>query len=123
MEFAFKQLDHVQLAAPKGCEEDARAFYGNLLGFTEIEKPPVLKKKGGAWFQNGTIQLHIGVEDPFLPAKKAHPAFEIENLDGLKAHLKENGVDVIEDDNLPGANRFYAADPFGNRLEFLEWVK
>ncbi|WP_316568686.1 VOC family protein [Neobacillus sp. YIM B06451] len=123
MVFTFKQLDHVQLAAPKGCEEDARAFYGKLLGFTEIEKPPVLKKKGGAWFQNGTIQLHIGVEDPFLPAKKAHPAFEIENLEGLKAHLKENGVDVIEDNNLPGANRFYAADPFGNRLEFLEWVK
>ncbi|WP_053366377.1 VOC family protein [Bacillus sp. FJAT-27245] len=123
MKFTFKQLDHVQLAAPKGCEEDARLFYAKILGFTEIEKPPALKKRGGAWFQNGTIQLHIGVEDPFLPAKKAHPAFEIENIEMLKAHLRGNGVDIIVDENLPGANRFYAADPFGNRLEFLEWMK
>ncbi|RDU38797.1 glyoxalase [Neobacillus piezotolerans] len=123
MEYKSKQLDHVQLAAPKGCEEDARAFYGELLGFMEVEKPPVLKKKGGVWFRNGTIHLHIGVEEPFFPAKKAHPAFLIENVEGLKAHLRGNRVEVIEDGNLPGANRFYATDPFGNRLEFLEWVE
>lgn len=104
-------------------QKDARAFYAELLGFKEIEKPPVLKKRGGAWFRNGSIQIHVGVEEPFIPAKKAHPAFEIENVEGLKAHLRKSGVEIVEDDNLPGANRFYAADPFGNRLEFLEWVE
>ncbi|WP_059170322.1 VOC family protein [Bacillus sp. FJAT-27445] len=121
MAFKFKRLDHVQVAAPRGCEAKACAFYTDVLGFTEVEKPPALKKRGGAWFRSGSIQIHIGVEEPFIPAKKAHPAFEVENIEGLKAHLQKNGVEVIEDDNLPGANRFYTFDPFGNRLEFLEW--
>ncbi|OCA81535.1 glyoxalase [Bacillus sp. FJAT-27225] len=121
MKFEFKAIDHVQLAAPTGSEEEARRFYGDILGFSEIEKPPVLKKRGGAWFQTGSVQLHIGVEESFIPAKKAHPAFEIQNLEELKDHLRGQEIEVIEDDDLPGAKRFYASDPFGNRLEFLEW--
>lgn len=122
MTFAFKAIDHIQLAAPKGSEDTARKFFKDILGFDEIEKPEALKKNGGVWFRFGNHQLHIGIEEPFLPAKKAHPAFEVENLEELKKHLTTNGVDVIEDNNLPGAQRFYISDPFGNRLELLEWL-
>ncbi|CEG26987.1 VOC family protein [Bacillus sp. B-jedd] len=121
MSFAIKRIDHVQIAAPKGKETEAREFYSGLLGFEEIEKPPVLKARGGAWFRSGDVQVHIGVEEPFSPAKKAHPAFEVKGLEALREQLKKNGVHVIDDDNLPGATRFYAFDPFGNRLEFLQW--
>lgn len=68
------ELDHVQLAAPRGCESEARRFFGELLGLPEVEKPESLKARGGAWFQVGSQQLHIGVEEPFAPARKAHPA-------------------------------------------------
>lgn len=122
MTFKFKAIDHVQLAAPKGSEDSARKFFGGILGFEEIEKPPVLKKRGGAWFKYGSCQIHIGIEEPFVPAQKAHPAFELENIEGLKEHLAAAGVEYIEDDNLPGANRIYVQDPFGNRIELLEWV-
>jgi catechol 2,3-dioxygenase-like lactoylglutathione lyase family enzyme len=120
--YRFKAIDHIQLAAPKGCEDSARKFFIDILGFEEIIKPEELKKRGGVWFQNGKTQIHIGVEEPFAPAKKAHPAFEVENIEALKKHLLVNGIEVIEDDNLPGANRFYTADPFGNRIEILEWI-
>lgn len=122
MTFKFKAIDHVQLAAPKGSEDSAREFFGEILGFEEIEKPPVLKKRGGAWFKYGSCQIHIGIEEPFIPAQKAHPAFEMENIEGLKQHLSAAGVEYIEDDNLPGANRIYVQDPFGNRIELLEWI-
>lgn len=122
MAFSFKKIDHVQLAAPKGCEDDAREFFNGILGLTEVEKPEELKKRGGVWFEFGTFQLHIGVEEPFTPAKKAHPAFVIENIEELKAHLKNKNVSFTEDDNLPGANRIHVHDPFGNRLEFMEWM-
>ena len=122
MAFKFKNIDHVQLAAPKGSEEQARKFFGEILGFEEIEKPAVLKKRGGAWFKYGHCQIHVGIEEPFVPARKAHPAFEIENIEGLKEHLTATDVEYIEDDNLPGANRIYVHDPFGNRIELLEWV-
>jgi len=122
MTFTFKAIDHIQLAAPKGCEEEARRFFNGILGFEEIEKPETLKKNGGVWFGYGNIQIHVGVEDPFSPAKKAHPAFEVENIEELKQHLLENNIKIIEDNNLPGANRFYVSDPFGNRIEVLEWV-
>jgi catechol 2,3-dioxygenase-like lactoylglutathione lyase family enzyme len=118
----FKAIDHIQLAAPKGCEDTARKFFIDILGFEEMEKPEELKKRGGVWFRNGGTQVHIGVEEPFAPAKKAHPAFEVANIEALKIHLLANGVEVIEDNNLPGANRFYTADPFGNRIEILEWI-
>ena len=123
MPFIFKAIDHIQLAAPKGSEDTARKFFKNILGFEEVEKPEELKKRGGVWFEFGNYQIHIGIEEPFYPAKKAHPAFEIENIEELKKHLVTNGIDVIEDDKLPGAKRFYISDPFGNRMELLEWIK
>ncbi|KIL50840.1 VOC family protein [Jeotgalibacillus campisalis] len=121
MLFTFKRIDHVQLAAPKGSEEMARAFYSGILGFEEVEKPEVLRARGGVWLRAGENQLHIGIEDPFTPAKKAHPAFEVEKLAELKKHLTKHEVPYLEDDLLPGANRIYAEDPFGNRIELLEW--
>ncbi|WP_330502643.1 VOC family protein [Peribacillus frigoritolerans] len=123
MPFIFKAIDHIQLAAPKDSEDTARKFFKNILGFDEVEKPEELKKRGGVWFEFGNYQIHIGIEEPFYPAKKAHPAFEIENIEELKKHLVTNGIDVIEDDKLPGAKRFYISDPFGNRMELLELIK
>lgn len=123
MPFIFKAIDHIQLAAPKDSEDTARKFFKDILGFDEIEKPEELKKRGGVWFAFGNYQIHIGIEEPFSPAKKAHPAFEVENIEELKKHLITNGVDIIEDDKLPGAKRFYISDPFGNRMELLEWLK
>ncbi|MDQ0199702.1 VOC family protein [Neobacillus ginsengisoli] len=122
MAFTIRKIDHIQLAAPKGCEEDAREFFNGILGLTEVEKPEELKKRGGVWFEFGTFQLHIGVDDPFTPAKKAHPAFVVENIEELKSHLIEKNITYKEDDNLPGATRIFVDDPFGNRLELLEWV-
>ncbi|MFL0475681.1 VOC family protein [Priestia aryabhattai] len=121
MSFTFKAIDHIQLAAPKGSEEEARNFFIKVLGFKELEKPENLKKRGGVWFGFANYQVHIGIENPFSPAKKAHPAFQVENIHLLKDHLRNNNIHYIEDDNLPGAERFYMDDPFGNRLEFLEW--
>ncbi|MEC1734414.1 VOC family protein [Bacillus mojavensis] len=121
MTFHFNEIDHIQLAAPKGCETAARQFYGGILGFQEIEKPDELKARGGVWFTFGNRQLHIGIEEPFVPAKKAHLAFEVLNIEGLKEHVKLNGIAIVEDNKLPGADRFYISDPFGNRLEMLEW--
>lgn len=113
-------LDHVQLAAPPGCEEAARRFFGELLGLEEIAKPEPLRARGGIWFQAGAQQLHVGVEQDFAPARKAHPAFAVADLDALAARLGEAGVAVERDDALPGVRRFYAADPWGNRLELLQ---
>jgi catechol 2,3-dioxygenase-like lactoylglutathione lyase family enzyme len=108
-------IDHVQLAAPPGCEERARAFYGDVLGLEELTKPAALAARGGCWFRAGAQQLHVGVEDDFVPARKAHPALVVDDLDALAARLG----DVQWDDAIPGVRRFYATDPFGNRLEFL----
>jgi catechol 2,3-dioxygenase-like lactoylglutathione lyase family enzyme len=109
-------LDHVQLAGPAGCEEEARAFFGGLLGLEELDKPEALRARGGCWFAlpDGR-QLHIGVEREFTAAAKAHPAFRVSAYDELRARLGGQ-----EDDAIPGVRRFYAADPFGNRLEFVE---
>lgn len=122
MSFLFQAIDHVQLAAPKGSESIARVFYGKILGFTEVEKPELLRKRGGVWFAFGPYQIHIGIEEPFAPAKKAHPAFQIENLDAFKTHLSNSNVSFVVDTDLPGANRIYIHDPFGNRIEILEWI-
>ncbi|MFJ5712960.1 glyoxalase [Neobacillus sp. NPDC093127] len=122
MSFVIKKIDHVQLAAPKGCEEAARGFFSGILGLAEVEKPEELKKRGGVWFEFGTFQLHIGVEEPFSPAKKAHPGFVVENIEELKKLLNEKQIAFTSDDNLPGASRIHVHDPFGNRLEFLEWI-
>jgi catechol 2,3-dioxygenase-like lactoylglutathione lyase family enzyme len=109
-------LDHVQLAAPPGCEAEARAFFGGVLGLEELEKPEALRGRGGCWFAlpDGR-QLHVGVEPGFAAAGKAHPAFRISEYEQLRDRL--GGAD---DDTIPGVRRFYAADPFGNRLEFVE---
>ncbi|GAB3803226.1 VOC family protein [Virgibacillus kimchii] len=121
MNFTYETLDHVQVAAPAGSEDEARGFYHDKLGFTEIEKPDTLKNNGGVWFQAGGVHIHIGVEEPFTPAKKAHPAIRVRNLDALQGHLRTVEVGFLVDDRLPGAKRFYVSDPFGNRIEFLEW--
>jgi catechol 2,3-dioxygenase-like lactoylglutathione lyase family enzyme len=111
------RLDHVQVAAPPRCEAVARAFYGDALGLEEIEKPAPLRARGGVWFRLGDGQeLHVGVDAAFVPARKAHPAFAVADLDALAAQLG----DVTWDDELPGVRRFYASDPFGNRLEFMQ---
>jgi catechol 2,3-dioxygenase-like lactoylglutathione lyase family enzyme len=112
-------IDHVQIAAPKGCEAKARRFFGGLLGLAEIEKPPALRARGGCWFQVGSRQLHIGVAKPFQPAVKAHPAFAVSDIDALFAILNNAGVDCTWDEALDGIRRFYAPDPWGNRLEFV----
>jgi catechol 2,3-dioxygenase-like lactoylglutathione lyase family enzyme len=114
------RIDHIQIAAPEGCESAAREFYGSVLGMKEIEKPPILRARGGCWFECGSQQLHIGVERNFQAAKKAHPAFAVCYLDELRKTLTDRGVAVVDDDNLPGARRFYAEDPWGNRIEFVE---
>ena len=115
-------IDHVQLAAPPGCEPEARRFFGELLGLGELEKPPALAARGGAWFACGGQAIHVGVEQGFAPARKAHPAFALESttaLDRLAGRLRAAGVEVRFDEELQGYRRFYAADPWGNRLEFL----
>jgi catechol 2,3-dioxygenase-like lactoylglutathione lyase family enzyme len=111
-------IDHVQLAAPAGCEEIARQFFGEVCGLEEIPKPAPLAGRGGVWFRCGAQQLHIGVEQDFTPSRKAHPAFRLGTVEDLKALADEIG-DVRWDDALDGYERFYAADPFGNRVEFL----
>ncbi len=122
MSFTINKIDHVQLAMPKGLEDEARKFYGEILGLGEVEKPETLRKRGGVWFTKGAVHLHLGVEEPFVPAKKAHPAFEVHHIEDFKTYLSAQAVDYTVDENLPGANRIYVCDPFGNRLEFLEWV-
>jgi catechol 2,3-dioxygenase-like lactoylglutathione lyase family enzyme len=115
------ELDHVQIAAPPGCERAAREFFGALLGMTEVPKPPALAARGGVWFQSGSLQLHVGIEDGFAPARKAHPAFSVpdSSLDELFERLSLAGVEVVWDDALAPLRRFYAADPWGNRIELL----
>ncbi|MFD2614984.1 VOC family protein [Paenibacillus gansuensis] len=122
MTFNFVGIDHIQLAAPKGCEQEARSFFSDLLGWTEIPKPENLQKRGGVWFQCGTHQVHIGVQEDFVPATKAHPAFQVQHLAALRQYLIQNNVTVIDDDARAeeNINRFYVNDPFGNRLEFME---
>ena len=117
-----KRIDHIQLAAPIGGEDKARTFFQDVLSLQEVEKPHELKKNGGVWFSNGHIHIHVGIEEPFLPAKKAHPAFEVSDIEALASQITEKGVSIQHDDRLPGAKRFYVSDPFGNRLEFLEWL-
>jgi catechol 2,3-dioxygenase-like lactoylglutathione lyase family enzyme len=113
-------IDHVQVAAPVGCESEARAFYRELLGLEELPKPEPLAARGGCWFRAGAQELHVGVEDPFAPARKAHPGFVVDDLDALATHLRAAGIDVSYDGTIPGTKRFHAADPFGNRLEFRQ---
>ena len=114
------KLDHVQLAMPSGKEDAARAFYQDILGIPEQIKPPHLAARGGCWFERGPLKVHLGVEKNFVPARKAHPAFVVEDLPNLVARLERAGYRVVEDQPLEGYERRYVDDPFGNRIELME---
>ena len=113
-------LDHIQLAMPAGKEALARQFYSQILGLPEVAKPLPLRDREGCWFEGPGIGVHLGVEASFAPARKAHPAFVVEDLVGFQQRLEAAGVPIIPDDSLPNVRRFYANDPFGNRIEFIQ---
>ena len=119
MKINVKRLDHVQVCVPRGMEAEARAFYGGLLGLEEVEKPEVLRANGGMWYNVADIQLHIGVEDTVAPSKR-HPAFEVEDVRGVRAYLERSGVRTKDEPSLPGVSLFSFFDPFGNRIELME---
>ena len=113
-------MHHVQLAMPPGEEEAARRFYGAILGLQQVAKPPELAPRGGVWFREGDLEVHLGVEEPFTPARKAHPAFLVQNLETLRARIEAAGYRVTDDVPLEGFHRCHVRDPFGNRLELVE---
>ena len=115
-------LDHVQLAMPAGGEDKAREFYAGTLGLTEIEKPEALRARGGCWFRGGGIEFHLGVEQEFRPARKAHPALLVDNLTSLAHRLEMAGVPFTAGKPLDGYVRGDTSDPFGNRLELMERI-
>lgn len=115
-----RTLHHIQLAMWAGGEAEAEAFYAGLLGVPRVAKPAPLEARGGCWFEDQNVRIHLGVEADFRPARKAHPALVVEDLAVLRGVLEEAGVEVVADQPLPGFDRFYAYDPFGNRLEFLQ---
>jgi catechol 2,3-dioxygenase-like lactoylglutathione lyase family enzyme len=118
-QFRVAALDHIQLAMPAGEEATAEAFYSGVLGFTRQTKPEKLAMRGGCWFRNGSVVVHLGVEADFRPAKKAHPAFVVEGFDALLARFAAEGIAFRSDDELPGVRRGYVDDPFGNRIELI----
>ena len=113
-------LHHVQLALPPGGEDVCRAFYVEVLGMTEVAKPPVLAARGGLWLRTDRLELHLGVEEDFRPQHKAHPGIVVGDLDAVAARLERHGRPVSWDDDFPGMRRFYTEDDHGNRLEFLQ---
>ena len=115
----FVAIDHVQIAMPAGVEETARGFYCKLLGMTEIPKPAELAKRGGCWFESGDVQVHLGVEHEFRPAKKAHPALRCRDYEALTSRLRNAKIEVADDGNIPGVRRCHISDPFGNRIELV----
>jgi catechol 2,3-dioxygenase-like lactoylglutathione lyase family enzyme len=116
---AFLFIDHIQLAMPVGEENRARAFYQDLLGMKEVQKPTELAKRGGCWFESGSVQIHLGVENDFRAAKKAHPALRCSDYSDLVQRLREAGVEVVEPNDIPGVRRCHVHDPFGNRIELI----
>jgi catechol 2,3-dioxygenase-like lactoylglutathione lyase family enzyme len=113
-------IDHVQLAMPAGEESSARRFYGELLGIPEVEKPAPLAARGGCWFEQGAVKIHLGVEADFRPARKAHPALLVDDLADLSKKLEAAGFSVTPDDTLDGVARCFVGDPFGNRIELIQ---
>lgn len=118
--FAVGRLHHILLAIPEGGEAKCRTFWGDVLGMDELEKPAVLAARGGCWFRGGGLEVHLGVERDFSPARKAHPGILVTGLPELAAAMEAAGFDVTWDGQFPGHDRFYTRDPFGNRLEFLQ---
>lgn len=118
--YPFSAIDHVQLAMPAGSEETARKFYASLLGMREIPKPAELAIRGGCWFECGPVQIHLGVEADFRPARKAHPALRCFDYNRLIAGLRAAGIEVTPDHSIPGVERCHIADPFGNRIELVK---
>jgi len=116
---SFIAIDHVQLAIPRDGEAAARRFYGDLLGFTEVPKPPALVARGGCWFESGEVKIHLGVEDDFRPARKAHPALRCRDYAALIARLSAAGIEVRGATDVPGVTRCHVDDPFGNRIELI----
>jgi catechol 2,3-dioxygenase-like lactoylglutathione lyase family enzyme len=114
------RVDHVLLAMPPGQEEKAREFYGRILGLSEVVKPTAMAARGGAWFEQGDLKIHLGVEKNFVPARKAHPAFLVEDLAALAARLAAESYAVTTDEPVPGYHRIFTHDPFGNRIELME---
>lgn len=115
----FSAIHHVQVAMPEGEEARAREFYAGLLGMTELAKPPELAKRGGCWFGSGAVQIHVGVDAEFRAARKAHPALRCRDFEALTARLRAAGVEIREDDRIPGVRRCHISDPFGNRIELI----
>jgi catechol 2,3-dioxygenase-like lactoylglutathione lyase family enzyme len=115
-----RRLDHVLLAMPAGRESDARKFYQDILGIPEAKKPSGLAARGGCWFEDGEVKVHLGVEKNFAPARKAHPAFIVEGLAALTATLIAAGFPISHDKPLQGYDRIFVDDPFGNRIELME---
>ena len=115
-------LNHIQLAMPQGQEEVAEHFYCEVLGFRRVGKPADLEVRGGCWFECNGVNVHLGIDPAFVPARKAHPAFIVTSLDQVKGRLKKAGFEIIPDTQLSGFERFYSSDPFGNRIEFMEAV-
>lgn len=113
-------LHHVQLAMPPGEEDAAARFYGGILGLTQVAKPPELAPRGGVWFRDETLEVHLGVEEPFSPTRKAHPAFLVHDLPALRERIELAGYHVTDDVPLEGYHRCHVRDPFGNRLELIE---
>src|SRR4029453_28674 len=113
-------IDHVQLAMPAGQEEVAREFYARTLGIPEVPKPPELAKRGGAWFEDGAVKIHLGVEADFRPAPNGHPALIVRDLAALGAPLRSKGHEIVLADGMPGYDRVHVSDPFGNRIELME---
>jgi catechol 2,3-dioxygenase-like lactoylglutathione lyase family enzyme len=114
-----RALHHVQVTCPSDGEQAVREFYGRLLGLDEVAKPPELAKRGGVWFRGDGYELHVGVEEPLVPARKGHPAFLVDDIDDLADRFARQGYDVTWDSNFPGYRRFHLADPHGNRVEIL----
>lgn len=120
MTYALTGLHHVQLAIPPGGEDTARAFYQDVLGMSEVDKPPALAARGGCWFRRDGLEVHLGVEQDFRAAAKAHPGILVHDLDALAERIGAAGGDVEWDGEFPGHRRFYSHDQHGNRLEFLQ---